>query len=75
MLGALVSVKSEAELFDSAQPLKLGRVDQMHDQFAFVAVGTKPNDVVHRIAIDSFRHGAILIAANTPEGNREGVVR
>src|SRR5882724_3513081 len=70
---ALVGVEPEAQLLDASQPLKLRCVDQVHDQGAFVVVGAKPNDVVNWIAIDSFRHGAILITANTPEGNLRGV--
>ena len=52
---ALISVESEAELFDASQSLKFRRVDQTHHQLAFDRVGAKTNDVVNRIAIDSFR--------------------
>ena len=54
MLRTLVSVETETELFDSTEPLKLSRVDQLHHQLAFIRVGAKANDVVDRIAIDAF---------------------
>ena len=56
MLRALVSVESESELLDASQSLKFRRVDQTHHQLAFVGVGAKTNDVMNRIAIDSFGH-------------------
>ena len=56
MFRALISVETQTELFDASQSLKLRRVDQTHHQLAFVCIGAKANDVVDRIAIDSFRH-------------------
>ncbi len=56
MLGALISVETETELLDATQSLEFRSIDQTHHQFAFVSVGAKANDVVDRIAIDSFGH-------------------
>src|SRR5882762_7169994 len=56
MFRALIGVEAQAELLDASQSLKLSRVDQTHHQFAFATVGAKANDVMDRIAIDSFRH-------------------
>jgi hypothetical protein len=54
MLCALVSVEPESELLDASQSLKFRRVDQTPHQLAFVGIGAKANDVMNRIAIDSF---------------------
>ena len=53
MLGSLISVKAEAELFDPSQPLEFRRVDQTNHQLSFSAVVAQRNDVVNWIAIDS----------------------
>src|SRR6266576_2168699 len=60
MLRTLVSVETKSELLDATQPLKFRRVNQTHHQLAFVGVGAKTNDVVDRIAIDSFGHLGFL---------------
>jgi len=51
---ALIGIESESQLLDPSQALKLRRVDQTHHQLAFAAVSAKANNVVDRIAIDSF---------------------
>ena len=53
MLRALVGIKAEAQLLDTPQSLKFGRVNQTHHQAAFVSVGAKADDVVYRIAVDA----------------------
>jgi hypothetical protein len=70
MLCTLVSVESESELLDATQSLKFRRVDQTHHQLACVGVGAKANDVMDRIAIDSFGHlGDFLVPAKGAKGN------
>src|SRR6478672_2858465 len=56
MFCALISEQSEAELLDATQSLKVGRVDQLHHQLAFVRFGSKANYVVNGIAVDTFLH-------------------
>ncbi len=51
----LIRVKSQPELLDTPQSLKLRRVYQTHHQFAFASVGSEANDVMDRVAIYSFR--------------------
>ena len=70
MFRALIGIEAQAELLDASQSLKLARVDQTHHQLAFIGIGAKANDVVDRIAIDSFGHfGDFLIPAKEPKGN------
>jgi hypothetical protein len=57
---ALISVESQSQLFDASQSLKLLRVDQTHHQLAFAGVSAKANNVVDRIAIDSFGQNSYL---------------
>ena len=56
VFGALVCEEAKPELFDAAQSLKFRRVDQLHHQFAFISIGSKTNDVVNWVAIDTFLH-------------------
>jgi len=53
MLGTLISVESQTELFDAPEPLKFNRIDQLNHQPAFSVVLPQGNDVVDRIAVDS----------------------
>src|ERR1041385_2710216 len=70
MLGALVGVEAQTELFDATQSLKFGRINEAHHQFAFAVVGANANDVVNRISINSFRHRLrFLIPAKPSKGN------
>ncbi len=55
MFSRLIRKKRESKLFDAAQTLKFRRVNQANKQFACVAVGFEPNNVVNRIAVDFFR--------------------
>src|SRR6266536_3143891 len=76
VLRALVGIETETELLNASQSLKFGRVDQTHHQLAFICVGAKANDVVNRIAIDSFGHAAqFLITAKTLKGNIPQIAR
>src|SRR5215212_6049513 len=56
MLRALVRVETKTELFDAAQALKLGSINQSHHQLAFVGISLQTDDIVNWIAIDAFRH-------------------
>jgi hypothetical protein len=77
MFGALIGIESQSELFDPAESLKLARVDQTHHQLAFAIVGAKTNDVVDRIAIDSFGQNSyltvVLSAQSTTRENNFGI--
>ena len=50
----LIGIKSEAQLLDPSQSLEIRRIDQTHHQLAFATISAKANNVVDRIAIDSF---------------------
>src|SRR5258706_3553490 len=70
MFRALIRVEAQAKLLDAPQSLELRSVDQTHHQLAFARVSAQANDVMDRIAIDSFRHlGGFLIPAKAPKGN------
>src|ERR1051325_12234550 len=56
MLCALIGVERKAQLLDAAQALKLARVNEAHHQLSFISVRAQAYDVVHRIAINAFRH-------------------
>src|SRR6516165_7186884 len=56
MLCPLVSVECQPELFDSSQPLELGRIDQRNDQSIIQFRIIEQNDVVNRIAVSTFGH-------------------
>src|SRR5262245_33997892 len=53
MLSSLIGVKAQAELFDPAQPLKFGSIDQTNHHSTLRGVFTKRNDVMNRIAVNS----------------------
>src|SRR6266540_4938981 len=72
VLRALVGIESETELLNASQSLKFGRVDQTHHQLAFVGIGAKANDVVDRIAIDSFRHWQVVNTRKKVERQSHG---
>src|SRR5882724_7178018 len=57
---ALIGIESQSQLFYTSQSLKLRRVDQTHHQLAFASVSAKANNVVDRIAIDSFGQNSYL---------------
>jgi hypothetical protein len=45
----------QAELFDAAHSLKLGRVDEADEQLALGRIGFEADDVMNRIAVYFFR--------------------
>src|SRR6266536_4254956 len=56
MFGALIGIKAETELLDAPQTLELRCIDQTDHQSSVVCDQIQTNDVVDRIAIDSFGH-------------------
>src|ERR1043165_1470104 len=55
MLCSLIGVEAKAKLFNAAQSLKFGRVDQLDYQPIFRRLVAQLDDVVNRIAIDTLR--------------------
>ena len=69
VLGPLIGVERKPQLLDAAQTLKLGRVDQTHHQLSFAAIGAKTDDVMDRIAVDTFRHALWKLSRPAKELN------
>ena len=49
----LISIETQTELLDPAQPLKFRGIDQANYQPSLVTVVAQRNNIVDRIAIDS----------------------
>ena len=54
MLRRLIRKIREAKLPDPPQPLKLGRIHQRHDKPSLRSFGIDTNNVMNRVAVDSF---------------------
>lgn len=54
MLGRLISKMCESKLANTPQTLKLGRIDEPSDQRSLGRVRPQTNNVVNRIAVNSF---------------------
>ena len=54
MLRRLVRKMCQSKLANPPESLKLGRIDEPSDQRPFGRVGSQTNDVMNRIAVDSF---------------------
>ena len=64
MLRALISIKSQPQLLDAPQALKLRRINQAHEQLAFRRIGAKTNDVMHGIAVNALAHNLVMPLAH-----------
>ena len=56
MLGSLISVETQAELLDTAQPLKFRSVNQPDHQSSFSRFVGQRNNVVNRISVNALGH-------------------
>ena len=59
MFGRLIGKIREAELADSAEALKLGRIDQPDDQLSLTGIRVYANDIVDRIPVNAFRQAFV----------------
>jgi hypothetical protein len=54
MLRRLICKMRESELANTAQTLKLRRINQTNQQFALIRIGFETNNIVNRISVNSF---------------------
>ena len=66
MLGSLIGIKCQPQLLDAPQTLKFSRIDEPDEKISFIRIGVQANDIVNRVAVDSFRQ--MILSPARPNG-------